>query len=135
MPPNQMLSTSPILGQKKNKTRITVLLGTNATETDKLTSWVIGNTKRPRALLRINLEQLSVHYCANSKAWMNSSIFEEVLRHMDNYFRGQNKKILLLVDNALSYFDSHFCFSDTVAEQGNSINKFFFFDFLYLKGL
>jgi len=33
---NQTLFTKPILGQKKDKTRITVLLGVNITETDKL---------------------------------------------------------------------------------------------------
>jgi len=120
MSPNQTLSTSPVLGQKKDKTRITVLLSTNVIGTDKLTPWVIGNAKRPRALSRTNLERLPVHYRANPKAWMNSSIFEEVLRHMDNYFRAQNKKILLLVDNAPSHFDPHFRSSDIIAEQGNS---------------
>ncbi|GES94157.1 tigger transposable element-derived protein 6-like [Rhizophagus clarus] len=43
MPLNQTLSTKPILGQKKDKTRITVLLGANVTGTDKLTPWVIAN--------------------------------------------------------------------------------------------
>jgi len=43
MPPNQTLSSKPVLGQKKDKTRITVLLGVNATGTDKLIPWVIGN--------------------------------------------------------------------------------------------
>ncbi|GES89433.1 CENP-B homolog protein 2-like [Rhizophagus clarus] len=87
MPPNQTLSTKPILGQKKDKTRITVLLGANVTGTDKLTSWVIGNVKRLRPFSRINLERLPVHYRANPKAWMNLTIFEEVLRHIDRNFR------------------------------------------------
>jgi len=39
---------------------------------------------------------------------MNSSVFEEVLREMDRRFRLQNKKILLLVDNAPSHFDPHY---------------------------
>ncbi|GBB93958.1 hypothetical protein RclHR1_22610001 [Rhizophagus clarus] len=88
MPLNQMLLTKPVLGQKKDKTRITVLLGVNATGTDKLSPW----------------------------AWMNSSIFEEVLRHINSYFRAQNKKVLLLVDNAPSHFDPH-TFSDVMAGQ------------------
>ncbi|GES89798.1 CENP-B homolog protein 2-like [Rhizophagus clarus] len=37
MPPNQTLSTKPILGQKKDKTRTMVLLGANVMGTDKLT--------------------------------------------------------------------------------------------------
>lgn len=108
MPPNQTLSTKPILGQKKDKTRITILLGVNATGTDKLMPWVIGNAKRPRPLSRVNLERLPVRYRSNPKAWMNSSLFKEVLRHMDSYFRAQNKKILLLVDNAPSHFNPHY---------------------------
>ncbi|CAG8760951.1 25616_t:CDS:2 [Gigaspora margarita] len=50
----------------ENKTRVTVLLGVNATGTNKLVPWVI-----------------------------------------DNKFRAQNKKILLLVDNTPSHFDPH----------------------------
>ncbi|CAB4480798.1 unnamed protein product [Rhizophagus irregularis] len=36
MSPSQTLSTKPVPGRKKDKTRITVLLGANATGTDKL---------------------------------------------------------------------------------------------------
>lgn len=105
MSPSQTLSTKPVPGRKKDKTRITVLLGVNATGTDKLKPWVIGNSKRLRPLSRVNFEHLPVYYRGNPKAWMNSSIFEEVLREMDSYFRAQDKKILLLVDNAPSHFN------------------------------
>ena len=92
---------------KKDKTRITVLLGVNATGTDKLKPWVIGNAQRPRPLSKVNLERLPVYYRGNKKAWMNSVVFEEVLCEMDSYFRAKNKKILLLVDNAPSHFNPH----------------------------
>jgi hypothetical protein len=108
MSPNQTLSTKPVHSEKKDKTRITVLLGANATGTDKLKPWVIGKAKRPRPLSKINLERLSVHYRGSPKAWMNSEIFKKVLREMDSYFRTKNKKILLLVDNAPSHFDPHY---------------------------
>ena len=62
MSPNQTLSTKPVPGQKKDKTRITVLLGVNAIGTDKLKPWVIGNSKRPRPLSKVNLNRLPVHY-------------------------------------------------------------------------
>src|SRR5436190_17706427 len=107
MAPNQTLSSTPVRGQKKDKTRVTVLLGVNATGTDKLKPWVIGNSRRPRPLSKVNLERLPVYYRGNPKAWMNSVVFEEVLLEMDSYFRAQNKKILLLVDNAPSHFDPH----------------------------
>jgi hypothetical protein len=105
MSPNQTLSTKPVRGEKKDKTRITILLGTNAIGTDKLKPWVIGNAKCPRPLSKINMRRLPVYYRGNSKAWMNSTIFEEVLRELDSYFRAKNKKILLLIDNAPSHFD------------------------------
>ncbi|GBC11696.2 jerky protein homolog-like [Rhizophagus irregularis DAOM 181602=DAOM 197198] len=62
MSPSQTLSTKPVPGRKKDKTRITVLLGANATGTDKLKPWVIGNAKRPRPLSKVNLERLPVFY-------------------------------------------------------------------------
>jgi hypothetical protein len=108
MAPNQTLSTKQVRGQKKDKTRVTVLLGVNATGTDKLKPWVIGNAKRPRPLSKVNLERLSVYYRGNPKAWMNSEVFEEVLCEIDNHFRAQNKKILLLMDNAPSHFNPNY---------------------------
>ncbi|CAB5203898.1 unnamed protein product [Rhizophagus irregularis] len=83
-------------------------LSVNATGTDKLNLWLIGNSKRPRPLSKVNLNRLPVHYRGNPKAWMNSSVFEEVLREIDGYFRVQDKKILLLVDNAPSHFNPHY---------------------------
>jgi hypothetical protein len=69
---------------------------------------VIGNSKHPRPFSKVNLEHLPVYYHGNPKAWMNSVVFEEVLLEMDSYFGAQNKKILLLVDNAPSHFDPHY---------------------------
>ncbi|GET04471.1 jerky protein-like isoform X1 [Rhizophagus clarus] len=40
----------------------------------------------------------------------------KVLHHMDSYFRAQNKKVLLLVNNAPSHFDPH-TFLDVMAGQ------------------
>ncbi|CAB4401203.1 unnamed protein product [Rhizophagus irregularis] len=105
---NQTLSTKPVRGQKKDKTRVTVLLKSNATGTDKLKPWVIGNLKRPRHFSKVNLNRLPVYYCENLKTWMNSLVFKEVLREMDSHFRAQNKKILLLIDNAPSHFDPNY---------------------------
>ncbi len=66
---------------------------------------------------------------------MNSSIFEEVFHYMNNHFRVQNKKILLLVDNTLSHFDPHYNSLNIVAEQGNIsiLNNFFYYIQLFFK--
>src|SRR5688572_28206835 len=140
MAPSQTLSTKPVPGRKKDKTRIIVLLGVNAIGTDKLKPWVIGNSKRPRPLSRVNLEHLPVFYRSNPKAWMNSSLFEEVLREIDNRFRAQDKKILLLVDNAPSHFNPHYSAAMEVDQDNrnddndelSTFGKFFFLFFLNL---
>ncbi|GBC30355.1 tigger transposable element-derived protein 4-like [Rhizophagus irregularis DAOM 181602=DAOM 197198] len=108
MSPSETFSSKPVPSQKKDKTRVTVILGVNATGTDKLKPWVIGNLKRLRPLSKVNLERLPVYYRGNPKAWMNSLVFEKVLCEMDRRFKIQDKKILLLIDNALSHFDSHY---------------------------
>jgi len=73
---------------------------------------VIGKSKRPRPLLRVNLDHLPVHYRGNPKIWMNSRLFGEILLDMDRHFRAQNKKILLLIDNAPSHFDPNYRLQD-----------------------
>ena len=132
MSPSQTLSTKPVPGRKKDKTRITVLLGVNATGTDKLKPWVIGNAKRPRPLSKVNLERLPVYYHENPKAWMNSIIFEEVLQEIDNYFRAQNKKILLLMDNAPSHFDPHYSHNDENNESPSTSGMFLYFIIIHM---
>ena len=108
MSPNQILLTKPVCDEKKNKIWIIVLFNANVIGIDKLKLWVIGNAKCPRPLSKINIEWFLVYYHRNSEAWMNSMIFEEVLCELDSYFRAKNKKILLLIDNALSHFDPHY---------------------------
>ena len=60
----------------------------------------------PRCFKNLNRSALPVIYRANSKAWMRSDIFIEWLKHLDYYFRTMNRKILLLIDNAGSHFNS-----------------------------
>lgn len=92
-------------------------MGANASGTHKLKPLVIGKSARPRCLWRINLNSLPVVYRANSKAWMRSDIFEEWLRNLNGYFRIQDKKILLLIDNAAAHFDPN---SEESTSQGQS---------------
>jgi Tc5 transposase DNA-binding domain/DDE superfamily endonuclease/CENP-B N-terminal DNA-binding domain len=49
MTPDQTLATQAVKGKKKDKERITVLLCTNATGTDKLKPLVIGKLAKPRS--------------------------------------------------------------------------------------
>jgi len=80
-------------------------LATNAIGTQKLKPLVIGSSKNPRCLYRVNRNSLPCTYYANSKAWMRSDIFGEWLEYINNGFRIQNRKVLLLIDNASSHFN------------------------------
>jgi hypothetical protein len=87
----------------QDKSRLTVLLASNAIGSHKLRPLVIGHSKKPRCFNGLNLSQLPVTYKNNSRAWMRSDIWEDWLRYIDAGFRIQNRKILLLVDNAPSH--------------------------------
>ncbi|GES86601.1 tigger transposable element-derived protein 6-like [Rhizophagus clarus] len=79
MAPNQTLASALTPGTKLDKTRITVLLATNAIGTQKFKPLII--------------------------AWMRSDIFGEWLEYINNKFQTQNRKILLLIDNTSSHFN------------------------------
>ncbi|CAJ0643244.1 1794_t:CDS:2 [Entrophospora sp. SA101] len=83
MSPNQTLASGPILGKKKNKDRLTVLLATNATGTRKLKPLVIGKLAKPRCFNNVNMSLLPVIYKSTPKAWMRTDIFEKWLRDLD----------------------------------------------------
>ncbi len=85
-----------------------ILLGTNAIGTDKFKLWVISNVKCLRLLSKINMKRLPVYYYRNLKAQMNSTVFGEVLHKLNSYFKAKSKKILLLIDNTLLYFNSNY---------------------------
>ncbi|CAG8761189.1 13873_t:CDS:1, partial [Racocetra fulgida] len=70
----------------------------------KLKPLVIGSSISPCALFRVNYDSLPVIYRANFRAWMRNDIFSEWLKILDQKFRIQNRQVLLLVDNASSYF-------------------------------
>ena len=103
MTPDQTLATQAVKGKKKDKARITVLLCTNATGTDKLKPLVIGKSAKPRCFKNISKENLGVKYEANKKAWMKSDVFERWVKCLDDVSRRNHRRILLLVDNAASH--------------------------------
>lgn len=52
--PNGGLSKGKVAGQKQDKARVTLVIATNATGTDRLPLWLIGEAKTPRALREVN---------------------------------------------------------------------------------
>ena len=65
--------------------------------------WVIGKSKVPVCLRNVNMSLLPVTYRNNKKAWMVSGIFHEWLLRINEEFKLQCRKVLLLVDNAPSH--------------------------------
>jgi hypothetical protein len=77
---NTTLATGPVSGEKKDKTRITIMFTTNASGTMALKPLVINNSKMPVAFRNAGIthNQLPVDYANNKKAWMRHDIFQVV---------------------------------------------------------
>lgn len=100
MLPNKTLSSKGMncKGGKLYKDRITVLLTCSANG-EKLPPLVIGRSKLPRCLRGIDLKSLGIEYESSSKAWMTGNIFNAYLANLNEFFKRQNRKILLFIDN------------------------------------
>ena len=78
-------------GGKKNKVRLTGMVG------EKLHMSVIWKSKNPRCFS--NVKHLPCEYKSQKKSWMNSEIFEEWVRKLDQKFRADDRNIALIIDN------------------------------------
>ncbi|GMF52292.1 unnamed protein product [Phytophthora fragariaefolia] len=99
------ICTSKMPGVKKDKTRITLALTTNADGSDSLLVLFIGHAVKPRCFGKKSAEQHGFLNRKTDKAWMNSKVYQEWLLNLDREMRAAQRHILLLVDNASS--DSH----------------------------
>jgi hypothetical protein len=96
--PNGGLTSEGRPGQKRDKTRITIVVASNATGSDRLPLWIIGTAKTPHALRGINMASIGCKWRYNKKAWMRHEIMEQWLRTF--YLRiGRQRRVLLLMDN------------------------------------
>lgn len=100
MKPCRTISNEQISGKKQSKDRVTILLTCNATGSEKLTPLFIHKYENPRVIKNIDKRTLPVEYYWNQKSWMQVSIWNDYIRKLDTKMRRQNRKILLLVDNA-----------------------------------
>ncbi|XP_057290339.1 tigger transposable element-derived protein 4-like [Hydractinia symbiolongicarpus] len=83
-------------GGKKSKLRFTGMAAASATG-EKLPMFVIGKSKKPRCFN--NIKHLPCQYTSQKKSWMNSEIFENWVRKLDQEFRVDGRKIVLIIDN------------------------------------
>jgi hypothetical protein len=118
--PNGGLSTDGHAGQKRDKTRITIAMATNATGLDRMPLWLIGTAKTPRALRGVNLRSIGCIWRWNNKAWMRHGIMGEWLRSFYRHI-GKQRRVLLLLDN----FSAHLLAVDEAPPPSNIKVVFF----------
>ena len=87
MEPSRVLARNSLSGHKKEKSRVTIFCATNATGSEKMTLTFIHKYKTPRVMKNINYKNLPVYYFWNKKAWMQVSIFNEVLLKLNEIMR------------------------------------------------
>src|SRR5215216_101909 len=87
MEPSRVLARAPLSGHKKEKSRVTIFCAANATGTEKMALTFIHKYKTPRVMRNINYKNLPVYYFWNKKAWMQVSIFNEVLLKLNKMMK------------------------------------------------
>ena len=100
MAPDRTIASNNLDGSKKDKARITIALTANADGSEKLPPLFIGHFRKPRAFGKKSSQQLGFLYKFNKSAWMTSAIFQDWLLDLDKLYRMQQRKVLLLLDNA-----------------------------------
>ena len=71
---------------------------------DKLPMFVIGKSQRPRCFK--NIKKLPCCYQGQKKSWMDSTLFEEWVRELDNQFEQENRKTAFIIDNYTAYLET-----------------------------
>ena len=100
MEPSRVLAHAKLSGHKKDKSRVSIFCAANSLGTEKMKLSFIHKHQRPRAMQNLNYNNLPVYYYWNKTAWMQVSIFNEILLTLNNDMKKQNRNILLLIDNA-----------------------------------
>lgn len=85
---------------KRNKARVTMVVATNAGGGDKLPLVILGKAENPRWLAE---KPEGVEYVDTAKGWMNAATYQTWLRALDDRMMTEDRKVLLLVDNAFSH--------------------------------
>ncbi|KIO16261.1 hypothetical protein M407DRAFT_12906 [Tulasnella calospora MUT 4182] len=103
IPLDRGLATAQYARKKVNKQRLTYALTTNANGSEVFPLLVIGHAQQPRCFQRKSGKDLGFDYWWNKKAWMTGSIFQGYLSNLNAKMKKEGRKVLLLVDNALSH--------------------------------
>lgn len=112
--PNGGLSSKGSPGYKKDKTRITLAVTTNATGSDRMPLWLIGTAKTPRALRKLNISSIGCVWRWNKNAWMRGDLMQEWFRSFYRHI-GTQRRVVLLLDN----FSAHLSALDNAPPPSN----------------
>jgi DDE superfamily endonuclease. len=99
LPTTTLSPVGNVHGGKASKERVTLLVGANITGTEKLKLDLIGKSKNPRCLKNVDREKLPVVYHDQANAWMDTTIFESIMRRFNRQFALAGRKVLFLMDN------------------------------------
>ena len=83
-----------------SKIRMTGLAAANMNG-DKLPMFVIGKSQKPRCFN--NIKKLPCRYQGQKKSCMDSTLFEEWVKELDNQFEKENWKIAPIIDNCTTH--------------------------------
>ncbi|GAU95610.1 hypothetical protein RvY_07200 [Ramazzottius varieornatus] len=88
-------------GSKKATERISVMFCCSAPG-EKIPPLIIGRPKKPRTFTKATLDfkKAGFTWANNTKAWMTKAVFTPWLKELNERTEKQNRKILLLLDNA-----------------------------------
>lgn len=99
--PRSTIGPARLMGKKKSKDRVTVLLCSNMNGTDKVNPLIVGRSRNPRCFGGRSGTELGFDYDYSGKAWMTSEIFFGWLERFDAFIGiTAGRKALLLLDNA-----------------------------------
>ena len=89
-------------GVKSSKERVSLVFCVSFTG-EKLPPLVIGRAAMPQGLRGLDLNKIGVRYTNTPKSWMVIDLFQEYLHELNQKMAEEDRKILLLVDNAPSH--------------------------------
>ena len=81
---------------------VTLALVVDSTRTNKLKLLMIYTSKQPRCIGRWQPHEY-VRWHSNKTTWMREDIFEAWILQLNNQLKGQNRKVIMILDNASSH--------------------------------
>jgi hypothetical protein len=99
---NNTLAQGNVKGWKLQKECVTLALDVNLIGTDKLKLLVTYASEQPQCFGRWQPHEY-VRWHSNKTTWMKGDIFEDWILKLNSQFKGRNRKVIMILDNASSH--------------------------------